>query len=78
MRETEKKVLGISLGWRKEDKETCWWNEEVQECVAKKSQVKTVWDMKRDEVRRRVYKKMWKKAKRAVVKVKMEAYNDLY
>ncbi|KAK3529744.1 hypothetical protein QTP86_003009 [Hemibagrus guttatus] len=31
IRETGRKVLGVSSGRRKEDKETWWWNEEVQD-----------------------------------------------
>ncbi|KAL7870677.1 hypothetical protein SRHO_G00081740 [Serrasalmus rhombeus] len=30
VRETGKNVLGVSAGQRKEDKESWWWNEEVQ------------------------------------------------
>ena len=33
IRLTGKKVLGLSSGQRKEDKETWWWNSEVQENV---------------------------------------------
>ncbi|KAK3511438.1 hypothetical protein QTP70_008678 [Hemibagrus guttatus] len=33
IRETGRKVLGVSSGRRKEDKETWWWNEEVQDSV---------------------------------------------
>ncbi|KAK3529639.1 hypothetical protein QTP70_032515 [Hemibagrus guttatus] len=36
IRETGRKVLGVSFGRRKEDKETWWWNEEVQDSVQRK------------------------------------------
>ncbi|KAK3522749.1 hypothetical protein QTP86_032027, partial [Hemibagrus guttatus] len=36
IRETGRKVLGVSSGRRKEDKETWWWNEEVQESIQRK------------------------------------------
>ncbi|KAK3560310.1 hypothetical protein QTP86_006301 [Hemibagrus guttatus] len=36
IRETGRKVLGVSSGRRKEDKETWWWNEEVQDSVQRK------------------------------------------
>ncbi|KAK3570504.1 hypothetical protein QTP86_020079 [Hemibagrus guttatus] len=35
IRETGRKVLGVSSGRRKEDKETWWWNEEVQDNLEK-------------------------------------------
>ena len=35
IRETGRRVLGVSAG-RKVDKETWWWNEEVQECIQRK------------------------------------------
>ncbi|KAK3512265.1 hypothetical protein QTP70_002273 [Hemibagrus guttatus] len=38
IRETGRKVLGVSSGRRKEDKETWWWNEEVQDSIQRKSQ----------------------------------------
>ena len=34
IKETGRRVLGVSSG-RKVDKETWWWNEEVQECIQK-------------------------------------------
>ncbi|KAK3543437.1 hypothetical protein QTP70_020921 [Hemibagrus guttatus] len=37
IRETGRKVLGVSSGRRKEDKETWWWNEEVQDSIQRKS-----------------------------------------
>ncbi|KAK3556819.1 hypothetical protein QTP70_021752, partial [Hemibagrus guttatus] len=36
IRETGRKVLGVSSGRRKEDKETWWWNEEVQDSIQRK------------------------------------------
>ena len=36
VRGTARKVLGVSAKQRKEDKETWWWNEEVQESIRKK------------------------------------------
>ena len=34
---------------RKEDKETWWWDEEVQESIRKKGLAKNRWDMQRAE-----------------------------
>ncbi|KAK3526558.1 hypothetical protein QTP70_030697 [Hemibagrus guttatus] len=36
IRKTGRKVLGVSSGRRKEDKETWWWNEEVQDSIQRK------------------------------------------
>ncbi|KAK3528423.1 hypothetical protein QTP86_034243 [Hemibagrus guttatus] len=36
IRETGRKELGVSSGRRKEDKETWWWNEEVQDSIQRK------------------------------------------
>ncbi|KAK3558735.1 hypothetical protein QTP86_028033, partial [Hemibagrus guttatus] len=47
IRETGRKVLGVSSGRRKEDKETWWWNEEVQDSIQRKRLAKKMWDMDR-------------------------------
>ncbi|KAK3540256.1 hypothetical protein QTP70_029123 [Hemibagrus guttatus] len=49
IRETGRKVLGVSSGRRKEDKETCWWNEEVQDSIQRKRLAKKKWDMDRTD-----------------------------
>ena len=50
-----RKVLGVTSGQRKEDKETWWWNEEVQESIRKKRLAKKNWDSQRDEESRQEY-----------------------
>ncbi|KAK3569901.1 hypothetical protein QTP86_006845 [Hemibagrus guttatus] len=52
IRETGRKVLGVSSGRRKEDKETWWWNEEVQDSIQRKRLAKKKWDMDRTEENR--------------------------
>ncbi|KAK3560982.1 hypothetical protein QTP86_023168 [Hemibagrus guttatus] len=52
VRETGRKVLGVSSGMRKEDKETWWWNEEVQDSAQRKRLAKKKWDMDRTEENR--------------------------
>ncbi|KAK3554595.1 hypothetical protein QTP70_027892, partial [Hemibagrus guttatus] len=52
IRETGRKVLGVSSGRRKEDKETSWWNEEVQDNIQRKRLAKKKWDMDRPEENR--------------------------
>ena len=78
LRETAKKVLGVSSGKGKEDKETWWWNEEVQESIKKKRLAKRNWDRQRDEKSRQGYKKIRKQVKKDVVKAKEKVYEEMY
>ncbi|KAK3516865.1 hypothetical protein QTP70_027079 [Hemibagrus guttatus] len=78
IRETGRKVLGVSSGRRKEDKETWWWNEEVQDSVQRKRLAKKKWDMDRTEENRQEYKELQCRVKRGVSKAKQKAYDELY
>ncbi|KAK3554531.1 hypothetical protein QTP70_024441, partial [Hemibagrus guttatus] len=78
IRETGRKVLGVSSGRRKEDKETWWWNEEVQNSVQRKRLAKKKWDMDRTEENRQEYKELQRRVKREVSKAKQKAYDELY
>ncbi|KAK3529795.1 hypothetical protein QTP86_004637 [Hemibagrus guttatus] len=78
IRETGRKVLGVSSGRRKEDKETWWWNEEVQDSVQRKRLAKKKWDMDRTEGNRQEYKELQRRVKREVSKAKQKAYDELY
>ncbi|KAK3515097.1 hypothetical protein QTP70_006858 [Hemibagrus guttatus] len=78
IRETGRKVLGVSSGRRKEDKETWWWNEEVQDSIQRKRLAKKKWDMDRTEENRQEYKELQRRVKREVSKVKQRAYDELY
>ncbi|KAK3532587.1 hypothetical protein QTP86_025351 [Hemibagrus guttatus] len=78
IRETGRKVLGVSSGRRKEDKETWWWNEEVQVSVQRKRLAKKKWDMDRTEENRQEYKELQRRVKREVSKAKQKAYEELY
>ncbi|KAK3507156.1 hypothetical protein QTP70_009289 [Hemibagrus guttatus] len=69
IRETGRKVLGVSSGRRKEDKETWWWNEEVQDSIQRKRLAKKKWDMDRTEENRQEYKEL---------QHKQRAYEELY
>ena len=42
-------VLGVTFGKQKGDRETWWWNEEVQKSIKKKQETKKAWDKIRDE-----------------------------
>ncbi|KAK3564084.1 hypothetical protein QTP86_007516 [Hemibagrus guttatus] len=78
IRETGRKVLGVSSGRRKEDKETWWWNEEVQDSIQRKRLAKNKWDMDRTEENRQEYKELQRRVKREVSKAKQKAYDELY
>ncbi|KAK3511519.1 hypothetical protein QTP70_008980 [Hemibagrus guttatus] len=78
IRETGRKVLGVSSGRRKEDKETWWWNEEVQNSIQRKRLAKKKWDMDRTEENRQEYKELQRRVKREVSKAKQKAYDKLY
>ncbi|KAK3506300.1 hypothetical protein QTP70_002446 [Hemibagrus guttatus] len=77
IRETGRKVLGVSSGRRKEDKETWWWNEEVQDSIQRKRLAKKKWDMDRTEENRQEYKELQRRVKREVSKAKQKAYEVL-
>ncbi|XP_051800420.1 uncharacterized protein LOC127532561 [Acanthochromis polyacanthus] len=77
IRETGRRVLGVSPG-RKGDKETWWWNEEVQEWIQRKRLAKKKWDTERTEGSRQEYREMQRKVKVEVAKAKQGAYHDLY
>ncbi|KAK3541961.1 hypothetical protein QTP86_008147 [Hemibagrus guttatus] len=78
IRETGRKVLDVSSGRRKEDKETWWWNEEVQDSIQRKRLAKKKWDMDRTEENRQEYKESQHRVKREVSKAKQKAYDELY
>ncbi|KAK3568941.1 hypothetical protein QTP86_020629 [Hemibagrus guttatus] len=77
IRETGRKVLGVSSGRRKVDKETWWWNKEVQDSIQRKRLAKK-WDMDRTEENRQEYKELQHRVKRDVSKAKQKAYDELY
>ncbi|KAK3530329.1 hypothetical protein QTP86_023938, partial [Hemibagrus guttatus] len=78
IRETGRKMLGVSSGRGKEDKETWWWNEEVQDSIQRKRLAKKKWDMDRTEENRQEYKELQRRVKREVSKAKQKAYDELY
>ncbi|KAK3508727.1 hypothetical protein QTP70_004272 [Hemibagrus guttatus] len=78
IRETGRKLLGVSSGRRKEDKETWWWNEEVQDSIQRKWLAKKKWEMDRTEENRQEYKELQRRVKREVSKAKQNAYDELY
>ena len=73
VRHTAIKVLGVQSKQRKEDTETWWWDEEVQESIRKKILAKKRWDMHMDEESKQDYKEMRREAKKGVAKAKSKA-----
>ena len=78
IREIGRNVCGVSSGKRKCDKETWWWNPEVQLSVKEKRTAKKNWDMLRDDESKQKYKEASRKTKREVAKAKAKAYEQLY
>ncbi|KAK3543539.1 hypothetical protein QTP70_023870, partial [Hemibagrus guttatus] len=81
-REEHRVKVEAGSGWsgsaRKEDKETWWWNKEVQDSVQRKRLAKKKWDMDRTEENRQEYKELQRRVKREVSKAKQKAYDELY
>ena len=78
LRETAETVLGVTFGKRKGDRETWWWNEEVQESIKEKKKEKKAFNKIRNENTKKIYKEKKNKAKKAVAMAKGHAYDDLY
>ncbi|XP_051784793.1 uncharacterized protein LOC127528352 [Erpetoichthys calabaricus] len=78
VRVTARRVLGVTSGQRKEEKETWWWNGEVHESIQRKKMAKKKWDSQRDAESRQEYKKIRRKVKREVAKAKEKAFDELY
>ena len=77
VRKTAQTVLGVTFGKRKGDKETWWWNEEVQKSIKEKKEAKKTWDKIRDENTKKIDKEKKSKAKKAVAMAKRRAYDNL-
>ena len=71
-------MLGVTFGKRKGDRETWWWNEEVQKSIKEKKEAKKAWDKIRNENTKKIYKEKKSKAKKAVAMEKGRAYDNLY
>ncbi|KAK3895134.1 hypothetical protein Pcinc_001149 [Petrolisthes cinctipes] len=73
-----REVLGGSTGKIIENKETWWFNEEVQQKTQLKKEAKKKHKQTREEADRVAYKQCNKEAKKAVAIAKAEAYDQLY
>ena len=78
LRKIVETVLGVTFGKQKGNRETRWWNEEVQESIKEKKEAKKAWDKIGDENTKKIYKEKKSKAKKAVAMAKGRAYDDLY
>ena len=74
---TAETVLGVTFGKRKGDRETWWWNEEVQESIKEKKEAKKAWDKIRDENSEKMNKEKKSKEKKAIAMAKGCGYDDL-
>ena len=70
--DTARKLLGLSSKQEK-DKETSWWDEEMQESIRKKILAKKRWDLHRNKESKQVYNEMRREAKKEVAKTKNKA-----
>ena len=78
LRKTAETVLGVTFGKQKGDRETWWWNEEVQKSIKENKEAKKAWDKIRDENTKKIYKEKKSKAKKAVAMEKGRAYDNLH
>ena len=78
LRKTAKTVLGVTFGKRKGDRETWWWNEEIQESIKEKKEAKKAWNKIRDENTKMNYKEKKSKTKKADAMAKERGYDNLY
>ena len=78
LRKTAETVLGVTLGKRKGDSETWWWNEEVQESIKEMKEANKAWDKIRNENTKKIYKQKKSKANKAVEMAKRRTYDNLY
>ena len=71
-------VCGATKGGKPLERETWWWNEEVQESLRRKKDAFTKWQMQGGNELKDAYKNTKREAKAAVAKAKNEAYKEWY
>ena len=69
------KVLGMTTGTLKREKDTWWWNKDVQGSIKKKQQTYKKWHAEGGEQARITYLEAKRVAKRAVANAKAEAFD---
>ncbi|XP_047485847.1 uncharacterized protein LOC125036932 [Penaeus chinensis] len=78
LRQLGVELLGRTSGKSKTDKETWWWNEEVQQHIKIKKETQKILDQENNVGNREAYKIAKKAAKRYVARAKAKAYQRLY
>ena len=73
-----KEILGESNGKIWENKETWWFNDDVQNATRRKKEAKKRWEETQDEGDRALLRERNKEAKRTVAIARSEAYDELY
>ena len=78
IRKVASEEFGVSRGRRSEDKDTWWWNDDVQKALKEKKDCfrRLYLDRSADNIEK--YKMAKKAAKRAVSEARGRAYEDLY
>ena len=71
-------VLGVTNGKCHLDKETWWWNDDVQKAIREKRAYYKIYQKFRNKENLKKYKKANKYAKKIVSDAKNKAYDDLY
>ena len=78
LRQLGQKLLGKTSGNMKQEKETWWWNEDVQEIIQTKKLAKRTPDKDNSEENEAAYKRVKKEAKRNIAIAKARAYDHLH
>jgi exonuclease III len=79
IRKAGEEILGRTSGKKAPaDKETWWWNEEVQNIVKKKKVLRKEWDRTGNQDDKEKYKEAKKEAKQIVAEAKSRVWDDLY
>ena len=73
-----KEVLGVSSGKGPKDKETWWWNAEVQRKILEKKEAKKKYDSTNTNEDRETYRKAKKEAKVAVAQAQQTSLQETY
>jgi hypothetical protein len=75
---TAKMLLGTTKGGKPIDRETWWWNAEVQAAVSKKKALFKNWQRTRQSADREQYFEAKRAVKRTIAIAKTAHYQDLY
>ena len=71
-------ICGTTKGGKHLERETLWWNEEVQESMRREKDAFKKWQMHGGHELKEAYKNMKRKTRAAVAKAKNEVYKEWY